>query len=328
MDRARRRRFLIVSGAILAIPRALLAQVRTHRIAFLGIASAQVSAPYQKIFFTRLAELGYHEGRNLVVDRRLAEGNLDRLPALAKELVELKPDLIVTSTTPSTLAALKATRTIPVVFVTVADPVGAGIVQSLARPGGNATGTSTPNVLQLQAKQLQMLKEILPTATRVVLLLNPLNPAELQQAAALKAEAPRLGLSLQQIEVEKDAAFPQAFKSIELAKPDALYVAQGAFATTHAPRIMEFANGRKVPVVGGTPELVEAGALMTYVGNLGEYWRVAAAQAAKILDGAKPADLPVQLASTFEMVINLKAAKALGIKIPPPILLRADRVIE
>lgn len=328
MDQARRRRFLIVSGAILAIPRALLAQVRTHRIAFLSVGTAKTSEPYQKILFSRLADLGYREGRNLVVDRRLAEGNLDRLPALARELVALKPDLIVTSTTPPTLAALKATRTIPIVFVIVADPVGAGIVQSLARPGGNATGTSTPDVVQLQAKQLQMLKETLPAAARVAVLFNPLNPAELQQAAALKAEAPRLGLSLQQIEVGNEVAFPQAFKSIELAKPDALYVAQGAFALAHAPRIMEFANGRKVPVVGGTPEFVEAGALMTYVGNLGEYWRVAAAQAAKILDGAKPADLPVQLASAFEMVINLKAAKALGIKIPPAILMRADRVIE
>lgn len=327
MNQAQRRRLLIAAGAVLAIPKALHAQVRTHRIAFLGIGSAQVSAPYQKILFARLAELGYHEGRNLVVDRRLADGSLDRLPALAKELVALKPDLIVTSTTPPTLAALKATRTIPIVFVAVGDPIGSGIVESLTRPRGNATGTSALNV-QLQAKQLQMLKETLPAAARVAVLLNPLNAAELQHAATLKAEAPGLGLSLHLVEVESEVAFPQAFKSIEVARPDALYVAQGVFATTHRARIMKFATDRKLPVVAGTVEFVEAGGLFSYGSSTADSFRRAATYVDKILKGAKPADLPVEQASVFELVINMKAAKALGIKIPPTVLTRADRVIE
>lgn len=328
MHQGGRRRFLITSSSILAIPALALAQARMRRIAWLGVGSAKLSAPVQQVFFSRLAELGYHEGQNLAVDRRFAEGDYARLPALAKELVALRPDLIVTITTPPTLAALNATRAIPIVFAVVGDPVGAGIVKSLARPGGNATGSSTPDVLQLQGKQLQMLKEILPGATRVALLLNTLNQADLQHAAALRAEAPRLGLSLQQVGVETEADFSHAFKSIEAARPDALYVTQSAFSAIHRVRIMEFANGRKLPVVGGTTEVVEAGALMTYGGDIGEYYRVAAAQAVRILEGAKAAEIPVQQASAFHMVLNVKAAKALGIKIPPGVLARADRVIE
>jgi putative ABC transport system substrate-binding protein len=173
-----------------------------------------------------------------------------------------------------------------------------------------------------------MLKEVLPAAARVAVLFNPLNLAELQYAAALKAEAPKLGLSPQLVEVESEAAFSQAFKTIEVARPDALYVIQAVFALTHRARIMEFANGRKLPVVSGLDDFVEAGGLMSYHPNRSEVFLVAATHAAKILEGAKPADLPVHQASVFEMVINMKAAKALGIKIPPAILVRADRVIE
>ena len=312
---------------MLALPGLVRAQTRTHRVAYFGVGTAKVAEPYQKMLFSRLAELGYREGRNLVIDRRFAEGDMNRLPALAKELVALKPDLIVAVTTPPTVAVMKATRTIPIVFVSVADPVGAGVVQSLARPGGNATGMSAFNV-QLHAKQLQLLKELLPTATRIALLLNPLNPAELQHAVAMQNEAQRLGLSLQRVEVGGEAAFAQAFKSLELAKPDALLVAAGVFAMTHVARIMEFANVRNLPVVAGIPTFIEAGALMTYMPSVAELWRIAAAQVARVLEGAKPADLPVQQASSFEMAINLKTAKALGIKIPQSILLSADRVIE
>lgn len=323
----RRRRFLITSGSILALPGLSFAQGQTNRIAILFGSNVRVAEPYQKVFFSRLAELGYHEGRNLVVERWFAEGNFDRLPALANELVARKPDVIVASTTPSTLALVKATRSIPIVFVNAIDPVGNRIVQSLARPGGNVTGTSGLNE-QLQAKLLQMLKEILPAATRVAILFNPLSQSELQFVAVLQAEAPKLGLSLQRVAVEKEAAFAQAFKSIELAKPDALYVAQSPFAMTHAARIMEFANDRTLPVIGGTTEHVALGALLTYWSNPTEYFRDAAALVAKILEGARPADLPVQQVRSFEMVVNLKAAKALGLTLPQSILLSADRVIE
>ena len=327
MSRCGRRQFLITSSALLALPGLVFAQSRTYRVAFLGVGNVKTSEPYQKVLFSKLAELGYREGRNLVVDRRLAEGDLNRLPGLAKELVALKPDLIVAITTPATLAALNATRSIPIVFVGVGDPVGIGVVQSLARPGGNATGTSALNT-ELQAKQLQMLKEMLPATARVVLLLNPLNPGVLKHAAILQAEAPRLGISLQQVEVETEAGFPQAFRSIDLAKPDALYVAQGVFEMTYVARIMEFANARKLPVVGGTFNFADAGALMTYAGDYAEMWSVPAAQVAKILQGAKPAELPVEQATSFALVVNLKAAKALGIKIPQSVLIRAGRVIE
>jgi putative ABC transport system substrate-binding protein len=312
---------------MLALPGLVLAQNRSYRVAYLSGVTAKVSEPYEKMFFSRLAELGYREDRNLVIERRYAEGDLDRLPALAKELVALNPDLIVTPLLPPTLAALKATRTIPIVFVAVGDPLGTGIVKNLARPEGNATGTSANN-RQMHGKQLQMLKEMLPGARRVVFLFNPLNPGEIGHLAALKADAPKLGLSLQQVGVEKEAGFPQAFKSIELAKPDALYVAQGTFTLMHVARIMEFANARKLPVVGGTPQYVEAGALMTYGSSIEEPLRIAAAQTAKILKGAKPADLPVEQVTVYELVINMKAAKAIRITIPQSVLVRADRVIE
>ena len=327
MGQFRRRQILIASGVLLAIPGVALSQSRTYRLAFLGVGSAQVSLPYQKVFFNGLAALGYHEGRNLVVDRRLAGGNLDRLPALANELVVLKPDLIVTMTTPATLATLKATRTIPIVFVGVGDPVGTGIVESLARPNRNATGTSANN-RELHAKQLQLLKEMLPGTVRVAVLLNPLNPVELQYAATLKAEAPGLGLSLQLLEIESEAGLSNALKSIEVARPDVLYIMQSVFALTHRARIMEFANRTKLPVVSGGGDFPEGGGLMSYHSNANETFRLAATQVAKILEGAKPADLPVEQASVFELVVNLKTAKTLGITIPQSILLRADRVIE
>ena len=327
MGRVRRRQILVASGAIFAIPGVVLSQSRTYRLAFLGVGSAQVSAPYQKVFFDRLAALGYREGRNLVVDRRLAGGNLDRLPALANELVTLKPDVIVTSTTPSTLATLKATRTIPIVFIAVGDPVGSGIVDNLARPNRNATGTSANN-LELHAKQMQLLKEMLPATARVAVLLNPLNPVELQYAATLKAEAPGLGLSLQLLEVESEATLSKALKSIEIARPDALYIMQSVFALTHRARIMEFANLTKLPVISGGADFPEAGGLMSYHSNANETFRLAATQVAKILEGAKPGDLAVEQAATFELVVNLKTARQLGITIPKSILLGADRVIE
>lgn len=326
MNRSRRRQ-LLLAAAMLAIPGGVLAQERTYRMAYLGGGSAASAAPLLNALFRRLKELGYREGRNLVVDRRFADGNLDRLPALAAELVALKPDVIFAGTTPPTLAALKATRTIPIVFAAVGDPVGTGIVKSLARPGTNATGVSVQNAA-LQSKRLQMLKEILPAISRVAVLYNPLNAAELQFVTLLKNDAAQLGLILRAVEVASEAAFSQAFTSLDTERPDALYVIEGAFSFMHRARIVEFANSRRLPAVFGLSEFVDAGGLMSYSTSLIEQFRVAATYVARILKGARPAELPVEQASVFELVVNLKTARALGITVPQSILLRSDRVIE
>lgn len=328
MSPVRRRQFLARSVALALLASARVdAQPRTYRMAYLAGSSAASSAPLWKALFARLEELGYREGRNLVVDRRFAEGSLDRLPALAGELVALKPDVAFASTTPPTLAALKATRTIPIVFAAVGDPLGTGIVKSLARPGTNATGISMQNAA-LQGKRLQMLKEVLPAAIRVAVLYNPLNAAELQFVTVLKDDATKLGLNLRGVEVASEAAFPQAFKSLETERPDALYVIDGAFMFMHRARIVEFANSRRLPAMFALSEFVDAGGLMSYSTSLVEQFRVAATYVARILKGAKPAELPVQQGSVFELVVNLKTAKTLGVKVPESIMLRADRVIE
>jgi putative ABC transport system substrate-binding protein len=328
VHQANRRQFLVrsIALALLAGTR-VAAQPRTYRIAYLSGGLDAATAHLQKALFGRLEELGYREGRNLVVERRFADGRLERLPALAAELVALKPDLIFGAAAQATLVASKATSTIPIVFVGVSDPVGMGIVRSLGRPGTNATGLSAQNV-EISAKRLQLLKEAFPSASRVAVLSNPLNAADLLRLTTLMEASKTLGLELRVIGANSDQELGSAFKALELERPDVLYVIESPLTFGHRARIVEFANGLRLPAVYGLGEFAEAGGLMSYSFIFIEHFRAAATFIDKILKGAKPADLPVEQPTRFELVINLKTAKALGVKFPQSILLRADRVIE
>lgn len=305
------------------------AQERTYRLAILsgGGSSDPAGVPIWNAVFGRLAELGYREGRNLVVERRFAEGRLERLPALAAELVALKPDVIFASTTPPSLAAAKATSTIPIVFSAVSDPVGMGLVQSLARSGNNVTGASSQNA-EIQSKRLQLLREVFPSASRVAVLYNPLNAAELPIVATLQEAAKTFGIALRLLGATSGQELPGVFETLQAERPDALYVIESQFTFLHRGRIIESAERIRMPGVYGLTQFADAGGLMSYSFNLLAVNRAAANYVDRILRGARPTDLPVEQPTSFELVLNLRAAKALGVSFPPGLLLRADRVIR
>jgi putative ABC transport system substrate-binding protein len=328
MTDVQRRQFLVrsVSLALLAGAR-VEAQPRTYRMAYLVGSSDATTAHLQKVLFGGLEELGYREGRNLTVERRFAEGRVERLPALAAELVALKPDVIFAGASQAALAASKATSTIPIVFVGVPDPVGTGIVRSLGRPASNATGLSAQSI-EIHSKRLQLLKEVFPSSSRVAVLHNPLNTPSLPILATLKDASKALKFTIRVIETKSVQDFAPAFKLLATERPDVLYVIESPLTFVHRARIVDFANGMRLPAMYGFPEFAEAGGLMSYSFSLIEHYRAAAIYIDKILKGAKPSDLPVAQPTRFELVLNLKTAKALGVKFPPSILLRADRVIE
>lgn len=327
MGQVRRRQFLFATGALLAAPLAGKAQPRTYRIAYLSGGFSGPPAHLPKALFDSLAELGYREGQNLVVERRYAKGQLERLPALAAELVALKPELIFAIGAQPSLVVSKATSTIPIVFVGVGDPVGRGIVRSLARPGTNATGLSAQSV-EIHGKRLQILKEAFPSASRVAVLYSPLNEDDLSRLTVLKEASKTLGLQLHVVGASSGQELGPAFKTLVMERPDVLYVIENPFTFSHRARIVEFANEARLPAVYGLHDFVEGGGLMSYSFIFIEQFRAAATFIDKILKGAKPADLPVEQPTRFELLINLKTAKAQGVKFPPAILLRADRVIE
>ena len=303
------------------------AQPRIYRLAYLNSGEERNTLRGWNTLAERLEALGYREGRNLVVERRHADGQLERLPALAAELVAHKPDLILTSASFAALAASKATSTIPIVFTFVGDPVGMGIVKSLGRPGTNATGLSGQS-LELIAKRLQLLKEVAPSISRVAVLHDPLNAISVTTLARLRETSKALGLVLRAVEQKSSQEFSAALKALEAERPDALYVIETPLAGTQIERIVEFANGLRVPAIYGETRYAEAGGLMSFSWNSIEQWQRAATYIDRILRGTKPADLPVELPLQFEVVLNLKTAKALGVRFPQTVLLRASRVIE
>ena len=263
-----------------------------------------------------------------MIEYRYAEGNLDRLPDLAKELVGVKVDVIVTTTVQGVLAVKDATRTIPVVFAGVQDPVASGIIDSLARPGGNATGLSLL-APELGGKRLELLKEVVPKIARVAFLWS----AGSQSGAAftvkeIQAAARALGLQCQSIEVRDSKSFDSAFEAATKERAQALLTNPSAVINTHQARIVEFAAKNRLPAMYAGPEFVDAGGLMSYAPSYTDLYRRAAIFVDKILKGAKPADLPVEQPKKFELVINLKTAKQIGLTIPPNVLARADRVIR
>jgi putative ABC transport system substrate-binding protein len=274
-----------------------------------------------------LGEHGWIEGQNIVVEYRVAEAKTERFPELAAELVRLKVDLIVAASTPAAQATQQATKTIPIVFIMVSDPVASGIVASLARPGANITGLS--NMLpEMSGKLLELLKEAVPAATRVAVLYDPANAGKLLEFKELQAAAPALGMKLQSLEVHTDKEVDGAIATMTKARLDGLVTFIDAVTNKHRQRIVDFAAKHRVPSIYQTSEFAEAGGLMSYGLNPNEMFRRAAAYVDKILKGTKPADIPVERPIKFQFVINIKTAKQLGLKIPPNMLVRADRVIK
>jgi putative ABC transport system substrate-binding protein len=324
----RRREFITLLGSAAAMwPFAARAQQpgKAARIGYLAI-RAPMSA--DEALLQALRELNWIEGRNIVIERRFSAGNFDRLREFAAELVRLKVDAIVAVASAGTQAAKDATASIPICFVNAGDPVGQGFVMSLARPGGNVTGVSFDASPDITAKQLQLILETVPKASRVAVLWNPTSPFLRSYWSVAQAAAPALGVVLQSLEVQDASQYETAFKAIGRDRADALVVLSDSFATFHRARIAELAAEHRLPVLYGHRQYVEAGGLMSYGPSLFDVYRRAAAYVDKILKGTRPADLPVEQPTKYELVINLKTAKALGLELPPTLLARADEVIE
>jgi len=321
------RREILTGAASVAMTGWASAAQRPHRLAYLVPSSPADNALNQRALFGTLAELGYREGHNLVVERRFAEGRFDRLSALAAELVALKPDVLFAAGSQATLAATKATTTVPIVFVAVSDPVGMGVIKALRRPGTNVTGLSN-QAEEFSIKILQLLKEVFPSASRVALLHDPTNLPLVQRLPALEQAAATLALTLKIFEVRSPDDLVTAFRLLKSERPDVLYVLSAAFFVTQRGRIVELVNAQRQVAVYGQNEFADAGGLMSYSFSVIEHYRASATFVDKILKGAKPADLPVEQPTRFELVLNLRTAKAQGVTFPPAVLLRADRLIE
>ena len=279
------------------------------------------------VFLQGLRDLGYVEGRNIAIEYRWAEGRVERFPDLAVELVRLKVDVIVATTSPAAHAAKDATRTIPIVTVLAGDPVGSGLVASLARPGGNVTGLTSMSV-ELGPKLLQLLREAVPKVSRVAVLSNPGNQFAALQLREVEVAARVLGVQLQLLEARGPEQFDSAFAAMAKERAGALLVLTDPLFFFHRTRIADLAAKSRLPAIYALRAHVEAGGLMAYAPSLDDLLRRAATYVAKILKGANPADLPVEQPTKFELVVNMKTARALGLTIPPSVLLRADHVIE
>jgi putative tryptophan/tyrosine transport system substrate-binding protein len=274
-----------------------------------------------------LETLGYVEGKNITFESRYADNKLDRLPALADELVGRNVDLLLASSNPAALAAKNATRTIPIVFLGAGDPVALGLVDSLARPGGNITGITSIGAV-LAGKRLELLKETITNLSRVGVLWNPKEAASIQQWKESQFSARELGLQLHSMEVSSADKYESAFKEAMKARSTALAVTQHTMAVGNQKRIAELAAKNRLPAIYPREDFVDSGGLMSYGADRAEPYRRAAYYIDRILKGSKPADLPVEQPTKFELVINLKTAKALGLTIPPLVLMRAERVIK
>jgi putative tryptophan/tyrosine transport system substrate-binding protein len=323
----RRRDFIKAIVGSAAWPLAARAQQGGKKYIIGRFNAGSATEPLNDVFTEILRELGWVEGENVVFERRYAENRLERLPELAADLVRLKVDVIVATGTLAPLAAKRATSTIPIVMTGAGDPLGTGLVDSLARPGGNVTGMSLM-APELGGKRLELLKELLPRLARVAVLWNAANPYSALVFKQVQAAGTTLGIEVQSLEVRQPDDFDRAFETVRRQHPDALMTVDDPLTINHRKRIADFAVGQLLPTLQGFREFVTAGALMSYGANVVDLARRAAGYVDKILKGAKPADLPVQQPTKFELVINLKTAKAIGITIPPSLLARADEVIE
>jgi putative ABC transport system substrate-binding protein len=321
---------VMLALVLLTAPLAANAQPSTkvHRIGWLRPVSPP-SGPDLNVeaFQQGLRDLGYVEGQNLAIEYRYADGQFERLPALAAELVRLPVDVIVTGGENAARVVQQATQTIPIVIVAGVDPVGVGLIASLARPGGNITGLSSLGP-ELGGKRLELLKEAVPTASRVAVLFNPSNMNAVQEWREMEGAARSLGVQLHAMAVRQADELERAFATATSEGAGALIVFRDFFIETHRTRILHLAAQRRLPVMSVLREFVDAGGLMSYGPSLAEIYRRAATYVDKVLKGTKPADLPVEQPTKFELVINLKAAQALGITLPPHLLLLADEVIR
>jgi len=297
------------------------------RIGFLNALFPTTNPARIEAFRQGLRELGYAERKNIVIEYRYAERKVDRLPALAAALVRLKVDVIVTSGSQETIAAKKATNTIPIVMINVGDPVGSGFVTSLARPGKNITGLSTVSP-ELSGKRLELLKEIIPNLSRVAVLGESTSPDNAISLKELELAAQALKVKLQYLDVLSVNDIETSFRAAGKERADAVLVLSSFVLTSQRRQIIDLAVKSRLPASYARPEFVESGGLMTYGVNLNDLARRAATYVDKILKGAKPADLPVEQPTKFEFIINLKTAKQIGLTIPPNVLARADRVIK
>ena len=331
MSNIRRRQLLIATCAgALAAPLAGAQQTaRVYRIGYLSFSSPPVSTPAEDAFRQGLRELGYVEGKNLMVEVRYAEGRTERVSELVAELIGLKIDVLLAGSTPGALAAKKATTTVPIVFAGVLEPVDSGIVASLARPGGNITGAAVGiGGSGFAAKWLELLKEAVPGISRVAVLWNSTHPAGAPQVREFEAAARKLKVKLDLLDAGNATDLDKAFAAIGASGAQGIVMASNPFFDANRVKFVQFAASKRLPAVYYYKHFVEAGGLMSYGASLPESYRRAAAYVDKILKGAKPADLPIDQPTRFELVINLKTAKALGLSIPQSLLLRADQLIE
>jgi putative tryptophan/tyrosine transport system substrate-binding protein len=324
-----RRRDLIalLGGAALAWPLSARAQ-QSGKLLTIGFMGATPSMESQRVaaFVQRLRELGWVDGRNLAIEYRWAEGRPERVSEIAAEFVRNKVDVIVTVATPPTLAAKQATAVIPIVFAAVSDPVGTGLVASLARPGGNVTGLAN-QMSDTVGKKLEILREVVPDLRRLAIMTNVGNPASVLEMGEAQAAARKLGLEVTTSEIRRAKDIAPAFKALR-ERADALYLSPDPLMNTNRTGINILAVGARLPTMHGLREYVEAGGLMSYGPNLPDQFRRVADIVDKLLRGAKPGDIPVEQPTRFDLVINLTTANALGLEIPAALLARADEVIE
>jgi ABC-type uncharacterized transport system substrate-binding protein len=325
----RRREFITLVGGAAAWPLAARAQRagKLPTIGFFSAGSAAAVSSWVAALVQRLHELGWVEGRTVAIEYRWADGRDEQLAAIAGEFARLKVDVIVTHATATVIAAKQATAVIPIVFASLADPVGNGLVASLSRPGGNVTGMSLMGT-DLGGKRLELLKEVLPRLARVAVLWNAANPGPALIFKEIQAAGQALGIEVQSLEMRSPDDLDGAFEAARRQQPDALVSVEDPLSATYRKSIADFAIAEHLPSLYGLREYVVAGGLISYGANIADLWRHAAGYVDKILRGAKPADLPVQQPTKFDLVINLKTAKALGLEIPPTLLARADEVIE
>jgi ABC-type uncharacterized transport system substrate-binding protein len=325
----RRRDLITLLGGAAAWPLAARAQQPAMPvIGFLHGGSPVAWTDPLRGFHRGLKDAGFVEGENVAIVYRWAEGQLDRLPALAAELVRRQVSMIAAFSSAAAFAAKAATTTIPIVFHVAADPVGLGLVASLARPGGNLTGISFLSV-ELAAKRLELLRELVPTATRVAVLVNPANPANAESTVRdVETAARAMGLQIQVLNASNSRKIDEAFTSVARERPDALYVGADQLFTTRSVQLVQLAARLAVPATYSARQFTDIGGLMTYGTNIADSYRQIGIYASRIFKGAKPADLPVEQSAKFELVINHQTARMLGLTVPPTLLTAADEVIE
>jgi putative tryptophan/tyrosine transport system substrate-binding protein len=311
----------------LSLPAEAQQRTKIPRIGFLGNSTAALEANLIGPFREGLRDFGYVEGKNIVIEWRWAEGKYERFPALIAELIASKVDLIVTAGTPATIALKKATTTLPLVMIAVGDPVGTGLIASLAHPGGNLTGLTSISP-ELDGKRLELLREVVPKISHVAVLWNPTSPLQVVAERETQAAAQAMRIKVLSLGVQAQEQFDDAFATIRRKRPGALLVLADRLFLHHRARIMDFATKQRLPGVHAYVELVEAGGLMSYGPSYAGMHRRAAYFVDRILKGTKPVDLPVEAPAKFELVVNLKAAKQIGVTIPPNVVYRADRVIR